>query len=96
MTIVTNSFLTLALTLAKAKGFPGLNLVVVSHPIGGLQTEEVAAKMRSKVAEVHGALTSGTGEGQQRSSTNREQMMFKPPRPRLAFGPLNVGGGKSE
>ena len=44
MTICTSRFESLLRTTAKAKGFPDLSIVTVSHPIGGIDLAEVKKK----------------------------------------------------
>lgn len=47
----------LAQTLRKTKGMQDLNLVIASHPIGGLKEDEVKAKADSIIDLVIQALT---------------------------------------
>jgi len=44
VTICTDRFEILARTTAKGMGMPNLSLVVVPHPIGGIDPEEVKIK----------------------------------------------------
>jgi hypothetical protein len=53
--VVTNAFLPLAVAQANARR-QELEMVVVAHPVGGLQTEELA----TRVTEAVGQLKDGT------------------------------------
>jgi hypothetical protein len=52
VTIATNYFVPLAKNSAESLGMPGLPLVVVPHPLGGIPYEEVKKKARSAVQEI--------------------------------------------
>lgn len=56
-TICSNMFVTLAKSVATAKGLPYLPLVMVSHPVGGLAPEAVRAKADKVVDGVIRLLT---------------------------------------
>lgn len=55
--IVSDQFVGLAKTVAKAKGLSVLTLVVIPHPIGGLEPEKVREKADKSIDLVVKALT---------------------------------------
>ena len=57
----THEFRPLALAEATAKGLPGLGIVTVPHPIGGIAEALVAAKAEVAVGDVLAALSRGGG-----------------------------------
>ena len=56
-TICTDEFVSLGRTEAQALGMPGLPLVVIPHPLGGLRPEEVRAKAEGAIDEIVYVLT---------------------------------------
>jgi hypothetical protein len=55
--IVSDQFVGLAKTVAKAKGLAALTLVVIPHPIGGLEPELVRNKAEKSIDLVISGLT---------------------------------------
>ena len=55
--IVSDQFVTLARTVAKAKGLANLTLVVIPHPVGGLEPEKVREKADKSIDLVINAIT---------------------------------------
>jgi hypothetical protein len=55
--IVSDQFVTLARTVAKAKGLANLTLVVIPHPVGGIEPEKVREKADKSIDLVIGAIT---------------------------------------
>lgn len=58
MAIVSDQFVTLARMVAKAKGLANLTLVVIPHPVGGIEPEKVREKADKSIDQVVSALTS--------------------------------------
>ncbi len=56
-TICTDEFVSLGRAEAQALGMPGLPLVVIPHPLGGLRPEEVRARAEAAVDGVVYVLT---------------------------------------
>jgi hypothetical protein len=56
VTICSDSFASLAATIALAKGMPSLTRVVIPHPIAGLPAQEVRAKADRAMEEILKAL----------------------------------------
>jgi len=54
---VSDQFVGLAKTVAKAKGLAALTLVVIPHPIGGLEPELVRNKAEKSIELVISGLT---------------------------------------
>ena len=81
--IVTTSFTALAQTLAKSKGYPGLPMVIVEHPIGGLKKSQVGERMLPVVDELLEALTLDALDLAARYG-GQSGSEFRPPRPKLA------------
>ena len=52
VTICSDSFASLAQTVALAKGMPSLRRVVVAHPVAGLPAEQVRAKAENAMEEI--------------------------------------------
>lgn len=86
--IVTTSFTTLAQTYARSQGIPGLPLVVVQHPVGGLKRQEAGQRIVPVVQELVEALTLPPEQLAPRFD-GRYLGQFRPPRPQLA----RAGGG---
>jgi len=57
LTVCTNRFEALARATAAGLGIPNIPLVVVSHPIGGIGSEEVIAQADSILEKVISGLT---------------------------------------
>ena len=62
LAIVTTEFMRLAQTTVKSCGMPGLRIIEVPHPIGGIPEEDVRAKARAAAAEIVGNKPSGGDE----------------------------------
>jgi hypothetical protein len=54
--VVTNAFLPLAVAQAARRG-PDLEMIVVAHPIGGLQPDELATRVTEAVGQLQGGTT---------------------------------------
>jgi hypothetical protein len=54
--IVSDQFVGLAKTVAKAKGLSSLSLVVIPHPVGGLEQGKVRTKADKSIDSVVHAL----------------------------------------
>jgi hypothetical protein len=52
VTIVTDAFRSLATAQAQARGRADLALVVVSHPVGGLQPDELELRITEAVGQL--------------------------------------------
>jgi hypothetical protein len=64
--ICTTTFETLARNAARDLGMPGLPLVVVQHPLGGLRREEVETRVlraTEQLAALLGSRPGGAAEG---------------------------------
>ncbi|MCC6472930.1 MAG: hypothetical protein IT514_04215 [Burkholderiales bacterium] len=68
LAIVTSAFVRLAATTAASQGLPGLRIVEVAHPVGGIPIEEVRAKARA-AADLTLAGGRALGACEARSST---------------------------
>ena len=56
-TVCSSLFVVLARSVAAAKGLPSLPLVVVPHPLGGLDAAAVRAKADKAIDEIIRLLT---------------------------------------
>jgi hypothetical protein len=81
----TNEFRPLALAEAAAKGVPGLGIVSVSHPIGGIAEAAVADKAAQAVAPVLAALTGRTPAGAPTDGAGSAGAPHRAPEDLLAF-----------
>jgi hypothetical protein len=54
--IVSDQFVGLAKTVAKAKGLAALTLVVIPHPVGGFEPEKVRERAEKSIDAVVKAL----------------------------------------
>lgn len=52
MVLTTTGFLNLTQQVAGALGVPGARMVVVPHPIGGIEEDQIIERARSIVEEV--------------------------------------------
>ncbi len=62
--IGTEEFIGLARLESRNRGVPGLPIVTVKHPLGGIKQDEVERKADSIVDAVAQAVTNGRAEGQ--------------------------------
>jgi hypothetical protein len=60
--ICTTTFEGLARRAADALGAPGLPLLVIAHPLGGLRVEEVGSRVRQASEQLAGLLRPAPGE----------------------------------
>lgn len=58
ITVATDSFTRLAALQSKAMGMPDLAVVVIEHPLGGIEPEHVRDKARGALGDVVGLLGS--------------------------------------
>jgi hypothetical protein len=52
VTLCSDAFNNLAITIATARGMPSLRMVVVPHPIAGIPAEQVRAKADKAFEEI--------------------------------------------
>ena len=64
MSVVTSSFSLLAKKSAETFGMPGLPIVAIPHPLGGISADEARSKARSAIEEIvaKAAMRSGADE----------------------------------
>ena len=74
----TDEFSPLARAQVTAKGLPGLPVITVSHPIGGIPAATVAAKAEGIVERVLRGLTTNPDASASPSGSDR-QVMEAPP-----------------
>lgn len=52
MTLASSEFIQLAKLQARAMGFPDLRIIVIQHPLGGIDPSEVLAKVPDAATQV--------------------------------------------
>ena len=57
MVVVTEVFVNLARTAARAHGYPGMRVLVLPHPMEGRAETEVRALARARLPELAALLT---------------------------------------